>query len=73
MRLDHLDSVEPSRTIGAAVVRARAGGGVVLDLGPADGPPQIRLLLSQSEALQLGKSVLAIAYDGGEAVLIVEE
>jgi hypothetical protein len=73
MRLDHLDSGEPSRTIGAAVVRARAGDGVVLDLGPADGPPQIRLLLSQSEALQLGKSVLAIANDGGEAVLIVEE
>ncbi|MFL5758145.1 MAG: hypothetical protein ACJ789_00320 [Thermomicrobiales bacterium] len=73
MRVDLLDSKEPSRTIGAAVVRAQAGGGIVLDLGPADGPPQIRLLLSHSEALQLGKSVRAIANDGGEAVLIVEE
>jgi hypothetical protein len=73
MRLDYLDSSEPSRIIGAAVVRTRAGGGVVLELGPADGPPQIRLLLSQSEALQLGKSVRAIANDGGEAVIIVED
>ncbi len=73
MRLEHVDSSEPGRTIGAAVVRARAGGGVVLDLGPADGPPQLRLLLSQSEALQLSKSVHAVANDGGEDVLIVED
>jgi hypothetical protein len=73
MRLDLLGSGEPSRTIGAAVVRASTGGGVVLDLGPADGPPQVRLLLSQAEAIQLGKSVREVANDGGEAVLIVEE
>jgi hypothetical protein len=73
MRLEHLDSNDPGRTIGAAVVRAQAGGGVVLELGPADGPPQLRLLLSQSEALQLSKSVHVVANDGGEDVLIVEE
>jgi hypothetical protein len=55
------------------VVRAGINGSVVLDLGPADGPPHVRLILSQSEAVQLGKSVRAVANDGGEAVLIVED
>ena len=73
MRLEHLDSSGPDRTIGAAVVRAQTGGGVILDLGPADGPPQLRLHLSYSEALQLSKSVLAVVNDGGEDVLIVED
>ena len=73
MRLDLLGTGEPSRIIGAAVVRAGANGGVVLDLGPADGPPHIRLVLSQAEAIQLGKSVREVANDGGEAVIIVED
>jgi hypothetical protein len=73
MRLDLLGTGEPSRTIGAAVVRSGTNGGVVLDLGPADGPPQVRLVLSQAEAIQLGKSVREVANDGGEAVLIVED
>jgi hypothetical protein len=73
MRLDLLGTGEPGRTIGAAVVRAGTNGGVVLDFGPADGPPQIRLVLSQAEAIQLGKSVREVANDGGEAVLIIDE
>jgi len=73
MRLEHLNSSGLNRTFGAAVVRARTAGGVVLELGPADGPPQFRLHLSHSEALQLSKSVLEVANDGGEDVLIVED
>jgi hypothetical protein len=72
MQLDLLGTGEPSRTIGAAVVRAGTNGGVVLDLGPADGPPHFRLLLSQAEAIQLGRIVQEVANEGGESVLIVE-
>ncbi|CAA9549539.1 MAG: hypothetical protein AVDCRST_MAG49-1653 [uncultured Thermomicrobiales bacterium] len=59
--------------IGAAVARAVPGGGVVLELGPADGPPHLRLHLSGDEAARLSATVRGVADGGGEAILLVDE
>ena len=56
--------------IGAAVVRGNPGGAVVLDLGPADGPPQLRFTLTADEALRLGAAVQTIAHGGGERIIL---
>jgi hypothetical protein len=73
MRLEHLDGQESSRAVGAAVVRAAGVGGVVIELGPADGPPVVRLTMSPTEAIRLAATVQAVAQGGGETVLIVED
>jgi hypothetical protein len=62
-----------TRDVGAAVVRARPGGGVVLELGPADGAPHLQLQLSAAEALRLSAAVRGVAGDGGEEILLVED
>jgi hypothetical protein len=72
MRLDLFDGEESSRVIGAAVVRPSSAGEVLLDIGPADGAPIVRLGLNHSEAVQLGKAMLQAANDGQETVLIVD-
>lgn len=72
MRLDHLDGDENSRTVGGAVVRAVSGGELVLELGPADGPPLVRLTMSAREATRLAAAVQSIVQSGGETVLIVD-
>ena len=64
---------EVSQDVGAAVVRAVPGGGVVLELGPADGPPHVRLSLSGAEAVRLSSTVRGVAASGGEEVLIVDD
>ncbi len=63
---------EVKRDIGAVVARGTATKGVVLGLGPADGPPHLRLLLSGDEAARLSATLQAIAA-GGEAIMIVDE
>ena len=59
--------------VGAVVVRGTATKGVVLELGPADGPPHLRLLLSGDEVTRLSATLQGIAGGGGEAILIVDE
>lgn len=71
MRIDMMDGLGKSRPIGAAVVRA-SGGEVLLELGPADGPPHLRLTMSMSEATRLSATVTAVANGKDEEILIVE-
>ncbi len=59
--------------VGAAVARTTPGGGVMLELGPADGPPHLRLSLSSAEALRLASTVQGVAANGGEGILIVDD
>jgi hypothetical protein len=73
MRLDVLDDQVQVRPVGAVVVRGGRNGGVVVELGPADGPPHIRLTLTRAEAVRLCTTIQSVAYNGGEEVLIVEE
>ena len=73
MRLEQRDGEETVRPVGAAVVRAVGGSDVVLELGPADGPPLMRLRMSHTEAMRLATAVQAVAHSGGESVLIVED
>jgi hypothetical protein len=66
-------AAEIKRDIGAAVVRAAPGGGVLLELGPADGPPHLRLVLSTAEASRLSGTLNAIVANGGEGILLIDE
>ena len=65
-------SGEVRRDIGAAVVRGNPSGGVVLELGPADGAPQLRLHLTVAEASRLSAVLHTVATNGGEGVLLVD-
>ncbi|MGH2562761.1 MAG: hypothetical protein ACRDJH_27185 [Thermomicrobiales bacterium] len=73
MQLDVMDDQVQIRPVGAAVVRAGRGGGVVVELGPADGPPHVRLSLSRDEAVRLCATIHSVAHGGGEEILIVDE
>jgi hypothetical protein len=55
------------------VVRPAPNGSVVLELGPADGPPTVRLTLSNAEGLRLSATVTAVINGGDEQVLIVDD
>ena len=59
--------------VGAAVVRPAPNGLVVLEFGPADGPPIVRLTLSDAEALRLSATVAAVINGGDEQILIVDD
>jgi hypothetical protein len=61
------------RDIGAAVVRSQSAGGVVLEFGPADGPPHLRLGLSGHEATKLSAILQSIAANGGESILLADQ
>lgn len=80
MRLELLVPIGPEtaegeikRDVGAVVIRSTPTGGVRLDLGPADGPPHVRLLMSSTEATRLGAGLQAIAAGGGEEILITDK
>ena len=64
---------EGAREVGAAVVRASPGGGMVLELGPADGPPQVRLSLSTQEATKLGTAIQTVVNGRGQEIVIVDD
>jgi hypothetical protein len=66
-------AAEIKRGIGAAVVRAGPRSGVLLELGPADGPPHLRLVLSSAEASRLSATLQAVVANGGEAILLLDE
>ena len=77
MRLELLgagrgDTGDTAREVGAAVVRPSPGGGMVLELGPADGPPQIRLTLSTEEATRLTGAIHSVASGRNEEIVIVD-
>lgn len=66
-------SGEWERPVSAAVVHADHGGGIVLEVGSADGPPHLRLTMTTREALRLTAALRAIGTDGGEQILLTEE
>jgi hypothetical protein len=73
MRLERLDEDDAARAIGAAVVRSVGSREIVLEFGPADGPPLVRLTMSHSEAMRLTAAAQAVVQSGGETILIVDD
>ncbi len=77
MRLELLSPLKPDgeheikQDIGAIVTRAIPGK-LVMEIGPADGPPHLRLTLTSSEAVQLGTILQKIASGGGEEILLAD-
>lgn len=72
MRFEQRDGDLIARPIGAAVVRPE-GVGIVVEFGPADGPPLMRLVLSKSEATQLSAAVRGVLGGRDEEIILVEE
>jgi hypothetical protein len=72
MRLEIIDDEPIVRPVGAAVVRPHATG-VVVELGPADGPPLARLRLTKDEVTQLGNALKAVVNGRSEAIILVED
>lgn len=60
------------RPVGAAVVRPDTPG-VVVELGPADGPALTRLRLSAREATQLSNALKSVINGRDEEIILVEE
>ena len=60
------------RDVGAVVVRRGPAGGVLLELGPADGPPYLRLVLTGAEATRLSATLQSIVNGRDEEILITE-
>jgi hypothetical protein len=73
VRIEIMDSETSIRPAGAAVVKPDVRGGVVVEFGPADGPPMTRLRLSKREANQLGNALKAVINGRDEEILLVEE
>ena len=69
MRLELFDGEETARTIGAVVLKSLSNGEIQVDLGPADGAPSVRLVLSQDEAFELGSALHGL---DGERVILVD-
>ena len=70
MKLELFDGEETSRVIGAVVVKAHVTGEIQIDLGPADGAPTIRIVMSRDEAFELGSALHSI---DGERVILVDD
>jgi hypothetical protein len=73
MRLILLEDERPTRPVGAAVIRPAPDGGVFVELGPADGAPLARLIMTHGEALQVSDRVHAVANGGNEAVILADQ
>ncbi len=67
------DNRETVFEIGATVIRQGPGGGIELELGPADGPAHIRLVLAHAESQRLAAALRAVANGGAETVIISED
>ena len=79
MRLEVLAPLGPEptegelkRDVGAVVARATPAGGVALELGPADGAPLLRLVMSAAEASRLSATLQAIVNGRDEEIMITE-
>lgn len=72
MRFEQRDGELNVRQIGAAVVRPE-GVGIVVEFGPADGPPLTRLLLSKSEATHLSAALRGVIGGRDEEIILVED
>lgn len=70
-RLTNPPRGEAGRAISAAVVRPHPRG-MLLELGPADGPPELRLTFSSGEVSRLISTLQTVKSTGREQVLIVD-
>lgn len=70
MKLELLDGEEIVRIIGAVVVKALGNGEIQADFGPADGAPNVRLVMSRDEAFELGSALHGL---DGERVILVDD
>lgn len=78
MRMDVLvpltdDDGEAGRAVGAVVVRAHPGGGLAVELGPADGPPVLRFRFATTEAGRLAAALQAVAGGRDEAIVMTDD
>ncbi len=67
MKLESFDGEPTTRVISAVVLQLLRNGDVQVDLGPADGVPAIRLIMSQDEAFELGSALHGL--DGERVIL----
>lgn len=65
-------SGERERAVSAAVIHADHAGGIVLEVGSADGLPHLRLTMTTVEAHRLSAALRTISADGGEQILLSE-
>jgi hypothetical protein len=72
MRIELLDGQPATRVLGGAVVRADAAQ-IIVEFGSADGPPNTRLRLSQSEATQLAAALKSVLNGGNEEIILSAE
>ncbi|HRA47381.1 MAG TPA: hypothetical protein PK819_04855 [Thermomicrobiales bacterium] len=71
MRIETLQGDESVRPIGAIVV-TNDSPDILIDAGPADGLPVLRLRLTRSEALQLSANLRAVANGRDEELLLAD-
>ncbi len=57
MKLELFDRAEPFRAISAIVLKSSSNGDVQIEFGPADGAPNLRIVMSQDEAYELGAAL----------------
>jgi len=70
VRLELFDGEETARVIGAVVVKSLVDGEIQVDLGPADGAPTVRIVMSRDEAFELGSALHGI---DDERVILVDD
>ncbi|MCA9859839.1 MAG: hypothetical protein KC438_08960 [Thermomicrobiales bacterium] len=69
MKFQLFDGDETVRIVGAAVVKSLPNSEIQIDLGPADGAPSIRILMSRDEAYELGSALHGL---DGERVILAD-
>ncbi len=70
VKLELFDRAEPFRAISAIVLKSSSNGDVQIEFGPADGAPNLRILMSQDEAYELGAALHGL---DGEKVILVDD
>lgn len=70
MKLQLFNGEETVRTIGAVVVKLLANSEIQIDFGPADGAPNVRMVMSRDEAFELGSALHGL---DGERVILVDD
>ncbi len=70
VKLESFDGEDPVRLIGAVVVKLLSNGEIQLDFGPADGAPNLRIVMSRDEAFELGSALHGL---DGERVILVDD
>lgn len=70
MKLELFNGDDTVRAVGAVVVKSLPNSEIQLDLGPADGAPNVRIVMSRDEAFELGSALHGL---DGERVILVDD